>query len=190
MVYDFAYNERVDPTTIRKLRKQLRLRQEDLGRLLRVRQETVSDWERGLHRPSCTALANLSRLRDAVDGVALDPADDAAIRHCLATATQQMATEQAAAVVREVSAWAGLLCQSGGPRLAFESTLAVAFHGLLRAFDVLRGAGYEHCELAACRELAAGEFDLAQKRVEKLVERGAPAAAQAGGRGVRGGTVE
>jgi DNA-binding transcriptional regulator YiaG len=40
-----------DATSIRKLRRHLRMTQQQMSEELGVRQQTVSDWELGYHRP-------------------------------------------------------------------------------------------------------------------------------------------
>lgn len=40
-----------DPTAVRALREHLDMTQQEMSEELGVRQQTISDWERGYHRP-------------------------------------------------------------------------------------------------------------------------------------------
>jgi DNA-binding transcriptional regulator YiaG len=55
-----------DARSVAELRDELGLSQDGLSRALGVRQQTVSDWETGAHKPTGASLTLLSMVKDHV----------------------------------------------------------------------------------------------------------------------------
>ncbi len=57
-------NETWNADSVSSLRYQLGLTQQELSQTLGVRQQTVSDWETGLHRPTGSSVKLLSMVKE------------------------------------------------------------------------------------------------------------------------------